>query len=231
MKILITGISSGIGEKAAYHLQEQGWDVVGLDCHPPPEGFEWHRVDFNDLDALTGFIESFDFNIDALFYAAGTREICEPVDVSLSTWQRVLNVNLTAAFLLSQASIRHAKKQNSKLNIVFVGSISGLQAEPDRSAYVSSKFALHGLTKQLAMQYGRDNIRVNAIAPGIIETPLTAPYFEDEAKCELIRESTPVGYWGQTEHIMPILDLCLKNDYLNGSILVCDGGWTTGKEL
>lgn len=231
MKILITGISSGIGEKAAIHLQEQGWEVTGLDYLPPNEKFNWHCVDFNDLHALTTFIETFDFNFDALFYAAGAREICEPTKLSLTDWQRVLNINLTAAFLLAQVSIKQAQINQRKLNIVFVSSISGLQAEPDRAAYVSSKFALHGLTKQLAMQYGHDNIRINAIAPGIIETPLTSSYFQDEAKADLIKKSTPVGYWGQTKHLMPILDLCLHNDYLNGSIIVCDGGWTAGKEL
>lgn len=232
MKILITGISSGIGEKAACHLLEQGWEITGLDCQAPNiTGLEWHRIDLNNLEQLTQFIETFDFNFDAVLCAAGVREICEPANLSLAVWQQILNVNLTAAFLLAQACIQHAREKKRQLSIVFLSSISGLLAEPDRAAYVSSKFALHGLTKQLAMQYGQDHIRVNAIAPGIIETPLTADYFKDEAVAALIRKNTPVGYWGQPEHIMPFLDLCLHNDYLNGSILVCDGGWITGKEL
>ncbi|KTD19820.1 SDR family NAD(P)-dependent oxidoreductase [Legionella londiniensis] len=231
MKILITGISSGIGEKAAYHLQGKGWEVTGLDYRPPQGDFDWHQIDLSDLDALAKFMETFRFNFDAMFYAAGTREICEPVNLPLHTWQRTLNVNLTAAFLLAQSCIQDARINKRKLNIVFVSSISGLQAEPERAAYVSSKFALHGLTKQLAMQYGPEQIRINAIAPGIIETPLTMDYFKDEVKAALIRKSTPVGYWGKPEHIMPVLDLCLQNDYINGAIMVCDGGWTTGKEL
>lgn len=231
MKILITGISSGIGEKAAGHLSEQGWEVTGLDCRPPEGKYDWHQIDFNDLERVSQFLETFECDFDALLCAAGVREICEPVNLSLANWQSILNINLSSAFLLAQAGIQYAKKKKRQLNIVFISSISGLQAEPDRAAYVSSKFALHGLTKQLAMQYGRDKIRVNAIAPGIIETPLTAAYFKDKSKAKLIRKNTPVGYWGQPEHIMSVLDLCLHNDYLNGSILVCDGGWTTGKEL
>lgn len=231
MKILITGASSGIGESAALHLKKIGWQITGLDKNKSKNKFDYHNIDLNDLNSVSKFIDEIDFDFDAMLYAAGTREICDPLSLSLEIWQSTININLTSAFLLSQACIKNAIQKKRKFNLVFISSISGIQAEPNRAAYVSSKFALHGLTKQLALQYGQYQVRVNSIAPGIIETPLTEHYFKDPSKIELIKKATPVGYWGKPEHIMSILDLCLNNDYMNGSIIVCDGGWTAGKDL
>ena len=88
-----------------------------------------------------------------------------------------------------------------------------------------------GLTRQLAFQFGSQGIRVNAIAPGIIETPLTAEYFKNDAVVEKIKSSVPLGCWGQVRDIVPLIEVCLNNQYMNGSVLVCDGGWTTGKSI
>jgi NAD(P)-dependent dehydrogenase (short-subunit alcohol dehydrogenase family) len=120
---------------------------------------------------------------------------------------------------------------NRPLSIVNIASVSGFQAEPDRAAYVSSKFALIGLTKQLAYQYGKNGIRVNAVAPGIIETPLTRHYFEDATMASKIAESIPVGAWGQVDDVIPLINVCIQNRYVNGSVLVCDGGWTIGRNI
>ncbi len=166
-----------------------------------------------------------------MIHCAGIREIETPHLVSLKTWQKVMNVNLTSSFLLSQGLIKKALDGDKPLSIVNISSVSGFQVEPDRAAYVASKFALIGLTKQLAYQYGRNKIRANTVAPGIIETPLTCSYFEDGDHASRIKSDIPVGYWGQVDNIIPLVDACLKNNYLNGSVLVCDGGWTIGRNI
>lgn len=231
MNILIAGCSSGIGECITKYCLEKKWRITGVDCKNPSQNINWYALDLACLDQIQLFLDNTELDFDIFIYTAGVREICKPVDLSEEKWLEVINVNLNAPFFFSRALIKNALMKEKKLNILFISSVSGMLAEPDRAAYVSSKFALNGLTKQLAFQYASSGIRVNAIAPGIIETPLTESYFKDESKVALIKKSTPVGYWGQPNHIVDIVDLCLKNDYLNGSIIVCDGGWSVGKDL
>lgn len=232
MHALITGVSSGIGASIAAWLQQQGWKITGVDYKAPINTeVIYHTVDLADISASSEFAQHFCSSVDAFIHCAGIREICSPCELSAEQWMHVLNVNLNSAFILSQALIRTALAKKLPLNIIHMASISGIQAEQDRAAYVSSKFGLIGLTKQLAFQFGAAGIRTNAIAPGIIETPLTQSYFADELQVKKIKQATPLGHWGQVEHILSVVELLLTNSYMNGAVIVCDGGWTTGKEL
>lgn len=219
MKILITGAASGIGQACAQYYAAH--EVRAIDKKD---------LDLSDLEAVREFVKNED-QFDVLIHCAGIREIETPHDISLATWQKVLDVNLTSSFLLSQALIKNALSTKKSLSIINIASVSGFQAEPDRAAYVTSKYALIGLTKQLAYQYGKEGIRVNAIAPGIIETPLTKEYFNDPTFVPRIKAAIPVGYWGQVDNIVSLVDVCLKNNYMNGAVLVCDGGWTIGRNI
>lgn len=232
MKILITGAASGIGLGIAQSLCDSGHEIIGIDCQPiPDKRIAWHDVDLSCLDMVSEYAEQSLSSYDALIYCAGIREICNPLHLSLELWCKVMDVNVNACFILAQSLIKKAVKDQKSLNIVNIASISGLQAENDRAAYVTSKFALIGLTRQLAFQFGNQGIRVNAIAPGIIETPLTAEYFKNDKVVEKIKSSVPLGYWGHVHDIVPLVEVCLHNQYMNGSVLVCDGGWTTGKSI
>ncbi len=232
MRILVVGSSSGIGAAICDNFIEKNYHVEGVDINQPQNHrVLYHELDLAQIEKVDDFLGNNVLDFDALIYCAGIRELCNPGELSTEMWTKVFNINITSAFLISKALINSSIKRNKKLNIVNLASISGIQAEPNRAAYVSSKFAMIGLTKQLALQFGAQNIRVNAIAPGIIETPLTKNYFENADMVNLIKKSTPVGYWGQVDNILSLVELCLSNDYLNGSVLVCDGGWTTGKDL
>lgn len=232
MKILITGAASGIGLGIAQSLYDSGYEIIGIDRQTiPDKRIAWHDVDLSCLDKVSEYAEQSLSSFDALIYCAGIREICNPMHLSIDLWRKVMDVNVNACFILAQSLIKMAVKDQKPLNIVNIASISGLQAENDRAAYVTSKFALIGLTRQLAFQFGNQGIRVNAIAPGIIETPLTAEYFKNDEVVEKIKSSVPLGCWGQVHDIVPLVEVCLNNQYMNGSVLVCDGGWTTGKSI
>lgn len=232
MKILITGSASGIGFGVAQALCAAGHEVIGIDHQPISDTrITWHELDLSSLNKVSDYVNKKSNAYDALVYCAGIREICNPIYLSIKSWRKVMDVNVNAFFILAQALIKNAIQDKKALNIVSIASISGLQAEIDRAAYVTSKFALIGLTRQLALQFGSQKVRANAIAPGIIETPLTADYFTDDLVVDKIKSSVPLGHWGQIQDIIPLVDVCLNNQYMNGSVLVCDGGWTAGKSI
>jgi len=229
MKILITGGSSGIGKPIVKSLMDK-YEITVLDRNPVRmEGVTFFPIDLLSSDEINKFFANTSEQYGALINAAGIREIVPPHELELDEWKQVQKINVTTPFLLSKYLIRRALSETKKLSIVNIASVSGLLGELDRAAYVTSKHAIIGLTKQLAFQYGKYGIRVNAIAPGIIETPLTASYFTDPVMADLIRSRTPVSHWGQPEHLNALIDICLTNDYMTGSVLVCDGGWSCGK--
>jgi NAD(P)-dependent dehydrogenase (short-subunit alcohol dehydrogenase family) len=115
--------------------------------------------------------------------------------------------------------------------IVNIASISGILGLKNRIAYSTSKAAVIGMTRSMANELGEQQINVNAIAPGVIETPMTASYFEDADFAQLIRDNVPLGRWGQTADLLPptVFLAGPDSDYVSGQILTVDGGWTAGK--
>lgn len=231
MKILITGAASGIGLAALTYLSKHH-EITAIDVqHIDNHHIDFIRVDLGSVDDLQRFTDRHLFKYDALINAAGVREIIEPAQLTHEQWEHVMRVNVTAPFLLSQRVISNAIKNQKTASIINIASVSGILAEQDRAAYVTSKHALIGLTKQLAFQYGKNHIRVNAIAPGIIETPMTAAYFNNQEIINSLTQSIPVKRWGTTHEILSCIDLCLYNNYMTGSIITCDGGWSCGKSI
>jgi len=229
MKILLTGGASGIGFAIASHFIND--EVTVLDrTHCNLSHVNSVQMDLLDDQALQVFLEQ-EQSYDVLINCAGVREIVQPHHLAFDEWQKVIKLNLSVPFQLAQSQIKLALDKKHPLKIINFASVSGLQAEPDRCAYVSSKFGLVGLTKQLAYQYGRFDIRCNAICPGVIETPMTAEYFNQPEVMQQLKANIPVGYCGKPLHLLSLVQVCIANDYLNGATLVCDGGWTAGKSL
>ena len=115
--------------------------------------------------------------------------------------------------------------------VVNIASIAGVLGLKNRIAYSTTKAGVIGMTKAMAFELGATGICVNAIGPGVIETPLTAAYFEDEAFAALIRDNVPLGRWGQTSDLHgAAVFLCGPGaEYVSGQVLCVDGGWVSGK--
>lgn len=117
--------------------------------------------------------------------------------------------------------------------MINIASVSGLMAEPVRAAYVSSKHAVIGLTKQFAMEFGSMGIRVNSISPGVIQTELTEEYFQDDEMVQLIKDNHALHTWGQPSDIVSCMKHLASDEayFITGSNFAIDGGWTVGKKL
>ena len=240
--ILLSGAASGIGHATAELFLQGGDAVVGIDraegragelATRYPATFSLVQADLLEPAAYAAIgehLRELGRPADVLVNCAGIREIRPALELSLDEWNRVFGVNVTAAFLLSQLFVRQLAGTGS---IVNVSSVSGLLAEPQRAAYVSSKHALIGLTKQLAMEFGELGIRVNAVAPGVVRTELTESYFADPEQVALINAAHALGRVASPHEIARAIRFLASDDasFMTGTIMTVDGGWTAGKVI
>ncbi|ROS01707.1 3-oxoacyl-[acyl-carrier protein] reductase [Sinobacterium caligoides] len=233
-RVLITGANSGIGYALVKHFEALDLQISALDrvfTQSYSNNVVCVCVDLSDSDELENWLVHDSDRFDLVINCAGIREICPITELDFDTWRNVMSVNIDAPFLISKYASQRAIDENCSCQIINIASISGFQAEPNRNAYIASKHALIGLTKAMAFELGGKGIRVNAIAPGIVETELTSAYFENEETSALILKNTPLNHWGQVDNIVKSVDYLINNDYVTGSTLVVDGGWTIGKDL
>ena len=246
--VLVTGGGSGIGQQVCYAMAAEGARVAVSDVdlskaeHTVSEiakkGGEAHafQLDVANPQAVTTFVEAAEKTLgrlDVLVNCAGVREIVSVLDLSYEEWSRVMGINVTGTFLPSQAFARRLVAAGKPGRIVNIASTLGLMAAPKRAAYTTSKHAIVGLTRQMALELGENNIRVNAVAPGVIRTPLTERYFQDPEMAQTIKDIHALGRWGYPKDIAnAILFLAAEeNDFVTGTVLTVDGGWTAGKKM
>jgi gluconate 5-dehydrogenase len=241
--VLVTGGSRGIGLSVAKALAEHGADVaivartqeqleaakqqIQADTNKKVWTFPF---DIKNIKGIEGFfknIVSATKGVDILVNCAGMTVRGPSEEVDLKTWNQVIEVNLTAVFVISQAFCRHRKQAGKAGRIINIGSLTCHGARPTTAAYASSKGGLLMLTKTLAVEWAKYNINVNAIGPGYIATELTEPLWSDEEFTKWVLSKTPLGRWGRPDDLVgtAVLLASKAGDFITGQIIYVDGGW------
>jgi NAD(P)-dependent dehydrogenase (short-subunit alcohol dehydrogenase family) len=173
--------------------------------------------------------------VDILVVAAGVNDVAPITEMSPERFQKVMLANVDGAWLIARAAGRQMIAQGRGGKVVFTSSARGKLGHPaGYSAYCASKSALDGMTKALGCEWGKSGITVNAIAPTVFRSPLTAWMFEDDDKAKAVRAGflarVPIGRLGEPEDLAgPLLFLCSRaSDFHTGHILYADGGYTAG---
>lgn len=235
----VTGAARGLGLAAAAKFLDEGWRVVMLDilgdtleeaakALGKPDFVLTIRADVSDpaavRDAVQKAKEQFG-RIDVLVNNAGIAIFKPILDVSLEDWQRVMAVNLTGPFLMTQATAGLMRDQGGGA-IVNITSISGLRASTLRVAYGTSKAGLAHLTKQQAAELGEYGIRVNAVAPGPVDTAMAKAVHTPEIRADY-HDHMPLNRYGlETELANAIYFLCSDQaSFVTGQVLCVDGGF------
>jgi hypothetical protein len=240
---IVTGASSGIGRRFTQVLAEQGATVLAAarridrleDLAASGERIHAAACDVADDAQLLALVEravAEHGRIDVVVNNAGTTDAVTPAEhEDPAQFRQVVDVNMNACFVLAAAAARHMIVQEQGGSIVNIASVHGLvAAAPNaQAAYAASKGGLINLTRELAAQWAKHRIRVNAIAPGYFETELTeAMFVSEDSGLRYIRRGTLLGRPGQLEELDGPL-LLLASDagsYITGQTIAVDGGWT-----
>jgi NAD(P)-dependent dehydrogenase (short-subunit alcohol dehydrogenase family) len=236
---IVTGASSGLGARFARVLCSVGADVVlaarradRIEVLASELGATAVPCDVADDAQCAALVEATverHGKVDVLVNNAGVGEPVPAEDEPIQHFRDAVSVNLTAAYLLAQLAGRHMLEQGSGtiVNVVSMLGLVGAGQIPFPS-YAASKGGLVNLTRELAAEWGRRGVRVNALAPGWFESEMTAEMFADERSMTWVRRKAPMGRGGEAHELDGAL-LFLASDassYVTGQILAVDGGWT-----
>ena len=229
--VLVTGGTSGIGAAVAAAFRDAGATVIAtgafqqeLDALPPVAAQQARVLDVRDPAAIAEMFAELPV-LDILVNCAGIIRRGEEHDPEV--FAQVVDINLNGTMRMCSAArpLLAASGQGAIVNLASMLSIFGGGLVP---GYSASKGGIAQLTKSLAIAYAPDRIRVNAVAPGWIATPLTSALRQDDARSQAILARTPLGRWGQPEDITgPALFLCSPAaSFITGTILNIDGGYS-----
>lgn len=233
---VVTGGASGIGLATTKKLLSEGANVVILDLKMDEEIINslgenvlYLKCDVSNEENVKNCIEEIIKKFDHIDYLVANAGIggsaSKPHEVSMDEWNKVISVNQTGIFLLNKYVINEMLK-NGKGAVVNTSSMYGLVGSTTSFAYSASKGAINQMTRSLALTYARENIRVNAIAPGYVDTPILS-MVPDNIK-EAMGTELPIGRLGKDTEIANLICYLLSDDasFITGAIISIDGGFT-----
>jgi NAD(P)-dependent dehydrogenase (short-subunit alcohol dehydrogenase family) len=238
-RALVSGAGRGIGLAAASALAEAGAEVT-LAARSAEEiaaaadaiaargqKAQTRVIDVTDLEAVRAWVAAV-APFDILFNNAGTNRPAPFIEVSVEDFDFVFELNVRAAFFVAQAVARRLVAAGQPGSIINVSSQMGHVGSARRSVYCASKHALEGLTKAMAIELAPHRIRVNTLSPTFVETPMTRPFFENEAFRRDVLSRIKLGRLGQVEDLTGAVVFLASEAaaLMTGASLVIDGGWT-----
>lgn len=234
---VVTGGTGGIGTAICARLAKEGASVIAADLSDP--GIDNPAVTFHPLDvtsedsvkALAETVTKDHARLDILVNAAGIEIEKTIEDTSLAEWNHIFAVNVTGTFLVSKYLVGLMRDTGAG-SIINFGSYDGFIADPSLAAYCATKGAVHALTRAMACDHGPENIRVNAICPGYIDTPMLQSFFGDSGDIEslkgAVRDVHPMKRYGTPDDVAGLVNWLAGDEarYASGQLWVLDGGLT-----
>lgn len=240
--VIITGSRRGIGKGIAEKFAESGVNIIITDIDLTESQKTANEIsnkynvktkaikcDVSNKKQINNLIKKtikYFGKIDILVNNAGIFFQKSFLDHTEKDWDKIININLKGVFLCSQAVAKEMTKQNYG-KIINIASIAGIIGYPNASAYCASKAGIINLTKELSIELASNNINVNCVAPGVIETEMTKNMLSDKKTKKQILKQIPLKRTGQPKDIANAVYFLANNDsdYITGQTLVVDGGW------
>ncbi|HNX14060.1 MAG TPA: 2-dehydro-3-deoxy-D-gluconate 5-dehydrogenase KduD [Oscillospiraceae bacterium] len=237
---IVTGCSAGIGNGIAKGLAEAGAEIYGVSSRGEfaeikeavearGRRFEGRKANLMTVGPIESIINDCITKfgrVDILVNNAGIIRREDAINFSEKDWDDVMNINLKTVFFFSQRVAKEFIKQGSG-KIINIASMLSYQGGIQVPSYCASKSGVKGITMELANEWAKYNINVNAIAPGYIATNITAPLSDDAERSADILARIPAGRWGTPEDVAGVAVFLASSasDYVNGFTVACDGGW------
>lgn len=216
--IILNGTSQENMDNALGELQAKGYNA---------SGFIFNVAREDEIEKVFSELDQAGIHVDIVVNNAGIQFRQPMLELALSDWQRVLDVNLTSAFLVARAAAKRMVARKSGGKIINIGSLTSEAARPTVAPYTAAKGGIKLLTKSMAAEWAPHNIQTNAIGPGYILTDMNAALVDNAEFNQWVCNSNPSGRWGSPEELIgtAVYLASSASSYVNGQMIYVDGGW------